>query len=498
MSKQSRVAIIVVATLALAGLLGGGLVLRTVRIQEAGDEWWQICPPDPPTRTPWPIQPTYTPEQTYPPQPTYTPEPTPTCRPTATLAPNPSPTPYPTQAAYPTPTLYPTSTPYPTQPYTVPTAMPPTPTAEPTSTNTPAAGGTYYVAPDGDDSNSGTEAQPFRTIIKGISVLAPGDILHVKSGTYAEELCNFPSGTSWDAPITIAVYPGDTVVVRPSSGSRVAYFTHCHHVVLDGLVLDGANVEYNTIKITSEAHHIRIQNTEVRGSPKSGILITNHGSIDSDYNEFIRLDVHDNGTSTKDHGLYIPTSNNLVDHCSVHHNARWGVQIYNGDASQSADDNVVSNNEVYENGRAGVTGNGIVLSSGSRNLAYNNLIWGNNDGIKIAYNGVSGTKVFNNVVYANGNYGIVINSDSVGAIVRNNIVYQNGGEAIWDVGDGTIQDHNLVDVDPQFVDASVYDFHLQSTSPAIDAGITLSQVPDDFDGVSRPQGTGYDVGAYEF
>lgn len=66
--------------------------------------WYDDCPPDPPTRTPWSVQPTYTP------RPTYTPAPIPTCRPTATLAPNPSPTPYPTA------TLYPTASPWPTQP----------------------------------------------------------------------------------------------------------------------------------------------------------------------------------------------------------------------------------------------------------------------------------------------------------------------------------------------------------------------------------------------
>ena len=34
-------------------------------------------------------------------------------------------------------------------------------------------------------------------------------------------------------------------------------------------------------------------------------------------------------------------------------------------------------------------------------------------------------------------------------------------------------------------------------SPAINAGVTLSTVTTDFDGVSRPQGGVYDIGAYE-
>ncbi len=59
--------------------------------------------------------------------------------------------------------------------------------------------------------------------------------------------------------------------------------------------------------------------------------------------------------------------------------------------------------------------------------------------------------------------------------------------------------HNLLDINPQFVDPASENYHLLSPSPAIDAGYDLgSVVPDDFDGVSRPQGVAYEIGAYEF
>jgi len=48
------------------------------------------------------------------------------------------------------------------------------------------------------------------------------------------------------------------------------------------------------------------------------------------------------------------------------------------------------------------------------------------------------------------------------------------------------------------VNAAAHDFHLQATSPAIDAGAALSAVPTDASGISRSQGAGYDIGAYEF
>jgi hypothetical protein len=44
---------------------------------------------------------------------------------------------------------------------------------------------------------------------------------------------------------------------------------------------------------------------------------------------------------------------------------------------------------------------------------------------------------------------------------------------------------------------SASDFHLQSGSPAINAGLTIASVTDDYAGTTRPKGSAYDIGAYE-
>jgi hypothetical protein len=51
--------------------------------------------------------------------------------------------------------------------------------------------------------------------------------------------------------------------------------------------------------------------------------------------------------------------------------------------------------------------------------------------------------------------------------------------------------------DPAFVNPAADDYHLKVTSAAIDAG-TDAGVTTDFDGKARPQGAGYDIGAYEY
>jgi len=356
---------------------------------------------------------------------------------------------------------------------------------------------TYIVAQDGSGN--------FTTINEGIAVLQDSDILRVKAGTYAENLYSFPSGTSWDKPVTIQAFSDTKPIIKPNSGGFVLRFIDTQYVIIDGLVLDGSNIDHDVIKITNSssepyAHHIRIKNCEVINAgggqittePKSqGILVGGH------HNEFINLDVHHNGTSDFDHGIYISGDDNLIENCSIHHNAGWGVHIYNGHSGEFADHNIVRNNKVYNNAQVGPRGVGIGLYTGTENAAYNNLAWGNNYGIAINYDALN-TKVFNNTVYENDNHGIYIGPESNNAIIQNNISYYNGSSGIRDNGTGTTLSHNLTDQDPRFLNADGKDFHLQPDSPAIDTGTTISEVTHDFEGNSRPQGAGYDIGAYEY
>jgi hypothetical protein len=56
---------------------------------------------------------------------------------------------------------------------------------------------------------------------------------------------------------------------------------------------------------------------------------------------------------------------------------------------------------------------------------------------------------------------------------------------------------NSENTDPLLADPAGLDFRLANGSPAINAGAALSLVSNDSDGVSRPQGSGHDMGAYE-
>ena len=96
----------------------------------------------------------------------------------------------------------------------------------------PAA--TYYVAqgdPKAADSNDGSEAAPWKTMLHGLDSIKSGDTLYVKKGTYREELVlprkdwnweniNRPafkaSGKSYAEMTSILAFPGDEVVIKGS------------------------------------------------------------------------------------------------------------------------------------------------------------------------------------------------------------------------------------------------------------------------------------------
>jgi len=128
-----------------------------------------------------------------------------------------------------------------------------------------------------------------------------------------------------------------------------------------------------------------------------------------------------------------------------------------------------------------------------------------------AFNGLRDVKVYNNIFMDINSSGVGINQGATGE-VKNNIFYNVTGwdsatpasigtKNIWYRPGGSVGARfigDILNVDPQFVDVANTNFHLQAGSPAIDAGVSLPAVPYDMDSVARPQGAGWDIGAYEF
>ncbi|MBI5446684.1 MAG: right-handed parallel beta-helix repeat-containing protein, partial [Deltaproteobacteria bacterium] len=161
----------------------------------------------------------------------------------------------------------------------------------------------------------------------------------------------------------------------------------------------------------------------------------------------------------------------------------------------------------------------------------NNLCFGNSlRGLTVGdYGGVAthpmnDLQVVNNTFAGNGTSGwgggIAVDSrEARNVVVRNNVVIGHPSFGILvalaiPAGSVTV-DHNLIDAyvgtveegetrgtdaveaDPRFVDASARDYHLSAGSSALDRGNPALAPSVDFDGVSRPQGSAVDLGAFE-
>lgn len=78
-----------------------------------------------------------------------------------------------------------------------------------------ASAATYHVAakvPGASDDNPGTQAQPWRTLVKAAASVRPGDTVLVHEGRYAESVRIAVPGTA-QAPITFAAFGDDAVVL---------------------------------------------------------------------------------------------------------------------------------------------------------------------------------------------------------------------------------------------------------------------------------------------
>jgi len=76
----------------------------------------------------------------------------------------------------------------------------------------------FYVAPNGNDSASGTSINaPFATIQKAVDSVSAGDTIYVRAGVYREQVTFGSSGLPGQ-PITLCSWPGETATI---SGAEV-------------------------------------------------------------------------------------------------------------------------------------------------------------------------------------------------------------------------------------------------------------------------------------
>ena len=126
----------------------------------------------------------------------------------------------------------------------------------------------FYVAPDGDDANTGSLDQPWATLNHAAEMLQAGETVYLRAGNYplTQQVSAQSSGTR-KAWITYSAFPGEHVIldadairVAPPSGDPPF-----HH---DEGAVQLENVDY-----------IQFKNLEVINSHNSGITVRNSNHI---------------------------------------------------------------------------------------------------------------------------------------------------------------------------------------------------------------------------
>ncbi|WP_256252923.1 carbohydrate binding domain-containing protein [Paenibacillus sp. UNC496MF] len=159
----------------------------------------------------------------------------------------------------------------------------------------------------------------------------------------------------------------------------------------------------------------------------------------------------------------------------------------------------IDHNWVHDDKSGG--GVGIYIDNGaSQFLIHHNVSW-NNNGAGMILNGLTtgksqGNKVYNNTLGGGqtksiGSAGVVNSADTV---VQNNIFR---GPTDPMPGGSAFLNNLLPAANPLFVDETASNFHLQTGSPAINAGAVVPGITDGYSGAAPDQGA-YEFGQYDW
>jgi parallel beta-helix repeat protein len=201
----------------------------------------------------------------------------------------------------------------------------------------------YYVdAVNGNDSNPGTSALPWLTMIKAAKTLVAGDTVHVRPGVY-KGMASTSNGGAAGKPISYLADRESGPVVLDAAGKTDAFLNQKPYIVFDGFTVinaSGAGVYFksdtgdNCIIRNVSAHHNKgpgirvssadsmiIENCLVYSNVQGGIVLDN----DADGGIVKNCTVYGNTL----YGMKFDKSDTVVRDSIIAKNSSWGIYALN-------------------------------------------------------------------------------------------------------------------------------------------------------------------------
>ena len=365
-----------------------------------------------------------------------------------------------------------------------------------------------------------------------------GDILQLENGVTYLESCRV---TQNSLTIQAASAGQAKPVLTPGShslalGQGVLAWLGNDGVV-DGLEITGARQNSSASGIRIDGHNFTIRNSYIHDN-SDGILTVRNGIgvIDLEDSEFYNNGVGDG----RSHNIYVNHADQLtVNRCHLHHarighelKSRAKVNVITSNWIEDGADGTASYNiDLPNGGAATVTGNTIqkgpkaantILISyreESGNIKQRAYMWDPALPLTVAYNTFVSDQNTLNGYDGKGNstgksqpgpttFVKVDNTVTLQPLVANNIFFHSLGAAsvrtvVAQPFTGKLHRSNIVTpADPLFVNTAVFDYHLQTGSPAINAATSLNAVFDqivEYDrGNVTPRTSWTDSGAFSF
>jgi hypothetical protein len=333
----------------------------------------------------------------------------------------------------------------------------------------PAVAATYYVATTGSDSNAGSNAAPFLTVQKGLSVLAAGDTLTLRDGTYSgssNALTNVPNGAA-SAWITIAAENDGKVILT----GGLSLVSQNQYLVFLGLRFQ--DVSGRAIL----GHHLKFFRNEFKGGCASGNCV-NTAVGSNDYNNTADILFEDNwfhGSGGRYNLLIYNANRVVVRRAVIRHDGGWtdakgdpeaAINFYNSSNCSAQNIIVLDNTLAYHTWQGGIYN---VYNSASPNATNNNSWYGNivlnsqGSGFILDGNGAQSGHIIRDMVSWDVDYainlgtgssqvtGMIIDRVTTGRKTRTSGTY---GIVQWASWSGTVANAIITNVDADFIGLS--------------------------------------------